>query len=69
MIVDCAVYADGRRSSESVTADAAIAAARAKNGFVWIGRTQLGHRGRSRAGSQLAEGHDRGFAHRRLGIG
>jgi magnesium transporter len=37
VIVDCAVYADGRRSAEVVSADDAVAEARRVDGFAWIG--------------------------------
>ena len=37
MIVDCAIYADGRRSADVVPTEDALAAARRRNGFAWIG--------------------------------
>jgi magnesium transporter len=37
MIVDCAIYVDGRREGEVRTVDAALAEARRREGFVWIG--------------------------------
>jgi magnesium transporter len=37
MIVDCAIYVDGRRQGELSTVDAALAEARRRDGFVWIG--------------------------------
>ena len=37
MIVDCAVYVDGVRDPEQHAVENALAAARARGGFVWIG--------------------------------
>jgi magnesium transporter len=37
MIVDCAVYEDGRRRDGSIELDRAFEAAQAENAFVWIG--------------------------------
>ena len=37
MIVDCAVYVEGRRRGERLGLDEAVTAARADDGFVWVG--------------------------------
>jgi magnesium transporter len=37
MIVDCAIYEDGRRRSEHVDIEAALTGVRGGTGFVWIG--------------------------------
>ena len=37
MIVDCAIYDDGKRTSRQATFEEALAAARHVHGFVWIG--------------------------------
>jgi magnesium transporter len=37
VIVDCAIYEAGRRHARSVSFDEAMAGARARHGFVWIG--------------------------------
>ena len=37
MIVDCAIYVDGIRDSDAQAVDDALANARARGGFVWIG--------------------------------
>ncbi len=42
MIVDCAVYVDGRRSAELDHVGHALMAARARGGFVWLGLHEPG---------------------------
>jgi len=37
VIVDCAIYEDGKRGAEPHSVDDALAGARARHGFVWIG--------------------------------
>jgi magnesium transporter len=37
VIVDCAVYADGRRSTTAISTEGALASARGSGGFAWIG--------------------------------
>ena len=37
MIVDCAIYEDGRRTATTTSVEEALAGARDCGGFVWIG--------------------------------